>query len=142
LFFKCVQMFCHKSKGKYIKGECSSSSQACLGMSTELFAVMVYLIFIYMSSFIITLLLHLMYFIVIFICRALLHLDTDKRSYLRLCTMRASSRWVEHGRCSRRMEPPNSRLPRRRRSERPSRRLPRRQTSRMRLMTRHRSPTG
>jgi hypothetical protein len=45
LFFKCVQMFCHKSKGKYIKGECSSSSQACLGMSTELFAVMVLLNF-------------------------------------------------------------------------------------------------
>jgi hypothetical protein len=28
LFFKCVQMFHHKSKGKGKKGDCSSSSQA------------------------------------------------------------------------------------------------------------------
>jgi hypothetical protein len=41
LFFKCVQMFCHKSKEKGRKGDSSSSSQARLGTSTDLFAVMV-----------------------------------------------------------------------------------------------------
>jgi hypothetical protein len=47
----------------------------------------------YMSSFIITVLLHLIYFIVVFICRALRLPDTDRRPCLRLSTMRASSRW-------------------------------------------------
>jgi hypothetical protein len=47
----------------------------------------------YMSSFIITLLLHLIYFIIVFICRALRLPDTDRRPCLRLSTMRASSRW-------------------------------------------------
>jgi hypothetical protein len=41
LFFKCVQMFCHKSKGKGRKGDNSSSSQARSGMSADLFAVIV-----------------------------------------------------------------------------------------------------
>jgi hypothetical protein len=50
-------MFHHKSKGKGKKGKSSSSSQARSGMSADLFAIMVLLNFIYMSSFIITLLL-------------------------------------------------------------------------------------
>jgi hypothetical protein len=45
LFFECVQMFRHKSKGKGKKGDISSSSQACSGMSANLFAVMVLLNF-------------------------------------------------------------------------------------------------
>jgi hypothetical protein len=45
LFSKCVQMFCHKSKGKCRVGDSSSSSQARLGTSTNLFAVMVLLNF-------------------------------------------------------------------------------------------------
>jgi hypothetical protein len=45
LFFKCVQMFHHKSKGKGRKGDSSSSSQACSDTSTDLFAVMVLLNF-------------------------------------------------------------------------------------------------
>jgi hypothetical protein len=45
LFFKCVQMFHHKSKGKGRKGDSSSPSQARLGTSTDLFAVMVLLNF-------------------------------------------------------------------------------------------------
>jgi hypothetical protein len=45
LFFKCVQMFCHKSKGKGKKGESSSSSQARSSTSADLFAVMVLLNF-------------------------------------------------------------------------------------------------
>jgi hypothetical protein len=45
LFFKCVQMFHHKSKGKGKKGDSSSSSQACSGTSADLFAVMVLLNF-------------------------------------------------------------------------------------------------
>jgi hypothetical protein len=43
LFFKCVQMFHHRSKGS----EHSSSSQARSGTSAELFVVMVSLNFIY-----------------------------------------------------------------------------------------------
>jgi fatty acid desaturase len=84
LFFKCVQMFRHKSKGKGKKGNNSSSSQARSGMSADLFAVIVYLIFIYMSLFIITLLLHLIYFIITFVCRALRSPDTGRRPFLRL----------------------------------------------------------
>jgi hypothetical protein len=45
LFFKCVQMFHHKSKGKCKKGNNSSSSLARLGMPADLFAVMVLLNF-------------------------------------------------------------------------------------------------
>jgi hypothetical protein len=45
LFFKCVQMFHHKSKGKGKKGDISSSSQARSGTSTDLFAVIVLLNF-------------------------------------------------------------------------------------------------
>jgi hypothetical protein len=50
-----------------------------------------------MSSFIIIVLLHLIYFIVVFVCRALWPPDTDRRPCLRLSTMRACSRWPEHG---------------------------------------------
>jgi hypothetical protein len=45
LFFKCVQMFHHKSKGKGRKGDSSSSSQARSDTSTDLFAVIVLLNF-------------------------------------------------------------------------------------------------
>jgi hypothetical protein len=45
LFFKCVQIFCHKSKRKGRKDDSSSSSQVCSGTSTDLFAVMVLLNF-------------------------------------------------------------------------------------------------
>jgi hypothetical protein len=56
LFFKCVQVFCRRSKGKGKKGASSSSSQARSGTSAELFAVMVLLNFyLHMSLFIITL---------------------------------------------------------------------------------------
>jgi hypothetical protein len=76
LFFKCVQMFRHKSKGKGKKGESSLSSQACLGMSADFFAVMVLLNFylhVLIHYYIIAS--HLIYFIVVFVCRAL-HLPT------------------------------------------------------------------
>jgi heme/copper-type cytochrome/quinol oxidase subunit 2 len=43
-----------------------------------------YLIFMYMSSFIITLLVHLIYFIVVFVCRTLRSSNTDRRPFLRL----------------------------------------------------------
>jgi hypothetical protein len=107
---------------------------------------------------------HLIYFIIVFICRALSPPDTDMRPFLRLCTMRASRRWPKRGRCGRRFprlprsrrsarassrlprsqraERPNMRLPRSQTSERPSMRLLRSQTLRMRLVTSHRSPTG
>jgi hypothetical protein len=86
LFFKCVQMFRHKSKGNGRKGDGLSSSQAHLGMSTDLFAVMVLLNFYLhvLIQFIITLLLHLIYFNVIFVCRTLRPPDTDRRPLLRL----------------------------------------------------------
>jgi hypothetical protein len=45
LFFKCVQMFCHKSKGKGKKGDSLLSSQTRSDKSTNLFAVMVLLNF-------------------------------------------------------------------------------------------------
>jgi hypothetical protein len=45
LFFKCVQMFHHKSKGKGRKGDSSSSSQAHSGTFANLFAVVVLLNF-------------------------------------------------------------------------------------------------
>jgi hypothetical protein len=45
LFSKCVQMFLHKSKGKCRTGNNSSSSQARLGTSADMFAVMVLLNF-------------------------------------------------------------------------------------------------
>jgi hypothetical protein len=40
--------------------------------------------FIYMSSFIINLMIHLIYFIIVFICRALRPPDTNRRPFLRL----------------------------------------------------------
>jgi hypothetical protein len=45
LFFRCVQMFCHKSKGKARKGDSSSSSQACSSTFADLFAIIVLLNF-------------------------------------------------------------------------------------------------
>jgi hypothetical protein len=45
LFFKCVQMFRHKSKGKDGKGYDSSSSQACSSTFADLLVVMVLLNF-------------------------------------------------------------------------------------------------
>jgi hypothetical protein len=45
LFFKCVQMFHHKSQGKHRTGDSSSSSQARSGTSADLFAVIVLLNF-------------------------------------------------------------------------------------------------
>jgi hypothetical protein len=47
LFFKCVQMFHHKSKGKGRKGDSSSSSQARSGASADLFAVMVLIFYLH-----------------------------------------------------------------------------------------------
>jgi hypothetical protein len=44
-FFKYVQMFLHKSKGKRRAGNSLSSSQAWSGTSANLFAVMVLLNF-------------------------------------------------------------------------------------------------
>jgi hypothetical protein len=71
LFFKCVQMFCHKSKGKHRMGDNSSTSQAPLGTSTDLFAVMVLL------NFYLHVLIHYYFtasfdiFIIVFVCMAL-----------------------------------------------------------------------
>jgi hypothetical protein len=45
LFFKCVHMFCHKSKGKGRKGDILSSYQLRSGTSTDLFVVIVLLNF-------------------------------------------------------------------------------------------------
>jgi hypothetical protein len=45
LFFKCVQMLHHMSKGKGGKGDSSSTSQARSGTSADLFAVMILLNF-------------------------------------------------------------------------------------------------
>jgi hypothetical protein len=45
LFFKCIQMFHHKSKGKRRTADRSSSSQGWSGMSTDLFVVMILLNF-------------------------------------------------------------------------------------------------
>jgi hypothetical protein len=45
LFFKCVQMFHHNSKAKGRKGDSSSSSEARLGTSADLFTVMILLNF-------------------------------------------------------------------------------------------------
>jgi hypothetical protein len=45
LFFKCAQMFCHKSKGKRRMCYSLSSSQAQSGTSADLFAVIVLLFF-------------------------------------------------------------------------------------------------
>jgi hypothetical protein len=105
-----------------------------------------YLIFIYMSSFIIILLLPiLIYFIIVFVCRALRPPNPDRRPFLGLCTTRVNRRWAECGRRGRRFP----RLPRSRRSAQPSRRLPRSskrflrsRTSRTRLVTSHWSPIG
>jgi hypothetical protein len=132
LFFKYVQMFCHKSKGKGKKGKSSSSSQACSGTSTNLFVIMVLL------NFYLHVLIHyyviasqLIYFIIVFVCRPLRPPDTNRRNFLGLCMTRASRRWLEHGRRfprfprSRRSTRPSRRLLKSRRSERPSRRLPR-----------------
>jgi hypothetical protein len=42
----------------------------------------------------------LIYFIILFVCRALRPPNIDKRPFLGLCTTRASSRWPERGRTS------------------------------------------
>jgi hypothetical protein len=136
-------MFHHKSKGKGTKGESLSSSQTCSGTSTDLFVAMVLLnfylhviIYYYFTAS------HLIYFIIVFVCRAFQPPDTDRRLFLGLCTTRAS-RWPECGRRDRRFlgsrtsEWTSRRLLRSRRSGRPNRRLPRSQTSRMRLVTSH-----
>jgi hypothetical protein len=144
LFFKCVQMFRHRSKGKGKKGESSSSFEAHLGTSAEFFAVMVLLNFyLQMSLFIITS--HLIYFIIVFVCRALRPPNSDRRPLLRLCMIGTSRRCQErgrHGPRSRRLERSRRRLPRSPRSERPSRRLPRSRMSRTWLVISHRSPIG
>jgi hypothetical protein len=84
LFFKCVQMFHHKSKGKGRKGDSSSSSQARSVMSADLFAVMVLL------NFYLHVLIHY-YFVAsfnIFYCcfclQALRSPDIDRRTFLGL----------------------------------------------------------
>jgi hypothetical protein len=139
LYIYSVQMFCHKSKGKGRKGDSSSSTQAHSGTSADLFAVMILL------NFYLYTLIHY-YFIAsfdIFYCCFCLHStsasQTNRRPFLRLWTMRASSRWPE---CGRRSERPSRRLPRSWRMERPSKRLTRSRTLRTRLMTSHRSPIG
>jgi hypothetical protein len=125
LFFKGVQMFCHKSKGKGKKGESLSSSLAHSGTSADLFAVIVlfnfYLHVLIHYYFIAS---HLIYFIIVFVYRALRPPTTDRRPFLGLCTMSASKRWSERDRHGRRFP----RLSRSRRSERPSRRLVRSRT--------------
>jgi hypothetical protein len=114
-------MFHHKSKGKGKKGKSSSSAQARSGMSADLFAVMVlhnfYLLALIHYYFTAS---HLIYFSIVFVCRALQPLDTDRMPFLGLCMTRAN-RWPERGRHGRRFP----RSPRSHTSERPSRRLPR-----------------
>jgi hypothetical protein len=93
LFFKCVHMFHHKSKGKGKKGESLSSSQVHSGTSAVLFMVMVLLNFylhVLIHYYFITS--HLLYFIIFFVCRALQPPNTDRRPFLGLCTMRANRR--------------------------------------------------
>jgi hypothetical protein len=132
-------MFHHKSKGKGKKGESSSSSQACTGTSADLFAVMVLLNFyLHVLIYYYFITSHLIYFIVVFVCRALRPPDTDMRPFPGLCTTRDSRRWLERGRRGWRFP----RLPRSWRSARLSKRLPRSRTSRTRLVTTHRSPTS
>jgi hypothetical protein len=142
---------CHKSKGKGKKGKSLSSAQARSSMSADLFAVMVLhnfylhaLIHYYFTAS------HLIYFTIVFVCRTLQALDTDRMPFLGLCMMRAN-RWPERGRHGRRfprsprshtLERPSRRLPRSQRSEWPRRSLPRSQTLRTRLVTSHRSPIG
>jgi hypothetical protein len=93
LFFKCAQMFHHNSKEKRKKGESSSSSQVRSGTSTNLFAVIVllnsYLDVLIHYYFIAS---HLIYFIVVFVCRALRPPDTDRRPFLGLGMTRANGR--------------------------------------------------
>jgi hypothetical protein len=84
LFFKCVQIFRHKSKGKGRKGDGSSSSQARSGMSANLFVVMVLLNFYLHVLIHYSLLLHLIYFIVILFAGHFGPPDTDRRPLLRL----------------------------------------------------------
>jgi hypothetical protein len=84
LFFRCVHMFRHKSKRKCRMGDSLSSSQAWSGTSADLFAVMVLHKFFYTSSFIINLLLYLIYFVIVFVCRTLWHPNTDRRPFLKL----------------------------------------------------------
>jgi hypothetical protein len=71
----------------------------------------------------------LIYFIIIFVCKVLRPPDNDRRPFLGLCMMRASSRWPEHGRYDRRLKRLSRRLPRSLMSEKPSRRLLRSRTS-------------
>jgi hypothetical protein len=139
LFFKCIQMFRHKSNGKGRKGKSSSSSQARSVTFADLFAVMVLLNFYlhvlihyYFTAS------HLIYFIVIFVFRALRPLDTDRR----LSWGFAQRRPTRDGRCVWRMERLNKRRSRSQTSEQPSRKLLRSRVSRTRLMTSHRSSTS
>jgi hypothetical protein len=158
-------MFHHKSKGKGKKGESLSSSQVHSGTSAVLFMIMVlhnFYLYVLIHYYFITS--HLIYFIIVFVCRALQPPNTDRRPFLGLCTMRANRRWLESGQRgwrfprllrsrrsvrssrrllrSRRSEWPSRRLLRSRTSEQPNRRLLRSRTSRMRLVTSHRSPIG
>jgi hypothetical protein len=148
LFFKCVQMFHHKFKQKGKRGESSSSYQARSGTSADLFAVMILLNFyVYVLIYYYFIASHLIYFIVVFVCRALRPPNTDRRPFLGLSTTRFSRRWLKRGRRflrlprSWRSERPNMRLARSRTLERPNTRLPRSRMLRMRLVTSHRSPT-
>jgi hypothetical protein len=62
-------------------------------MSTDLFAIMVSLNFylhVLIHYYFTTS--HVIYFIIVFVCRALQPPDTDRRPFLGFCTMRAS-RW-------------------------------------------------
>jgi hypothetical protein len=144
LFFNYVQMFHHKSKGKGKKGESSSSFQARSSTSADLFAAMILLNF-YLHVLIHYYFIdsHLIYFIIVFICRTLWPPDTTRRPFFLLCMMRPSRRWLERDRRfprlprRRRSERPSRKLTRSRTSERPSTRLPRSRTSRTRLVTSH-----
>jgi hypothetical protein len=141
-------MFHHKFKRKGKKGESSSSYQARSGTSADLFAVMILLNFyVYVLIYYYFIASHLIYFIIVFVCRALRPPNTDRRPFLGLSTTRSSRRWLKRGRRflrlprSWRSERPNMRLARSRTLERPNTRLPRSRTLRMRLVTSHRSPT-
>jgi hypothetical protein len=84
LFFKCVQIFHHKSMGKGRKGDSSSSSQARSGISADLFAVMILL------NFDLYILIHYYFtssfdiFYRYFGFRAFWPPDTDRRPFFRL----------------------------------------------------------
>jgi hypothetical protein len=79
--YRCISTIKYKGKGK--KGESSSSSKARSGTSANLFAVMVLLNF-YLHVFIHYYFIasHLIYFIVVFVCKALRRPNTDRRPSL------------------------------------------------------------